>query len=206
MDFALLLPDLNEMLAQADTHRLGYTGPIHGSRVTPKGDRLEWQLGRPVSAELPFFCADITRRPLRVAEGKVRTQPNHVQGIASVAVAVKDAAAALVRYRHLLSSQGESVAFADVGPVGELGLDASTVTINGAEIILVSAHRSATTPSAVWLNSLLAKRGPGAYALTARIPHGAAPHLYGPAQARGVHIELSVDDVPLTRRVFPAGA
>jgi hypothetical protein len=70
VNFALLPPDLNEMLAQADAHRLGYKGPIDGSRGTPKGDRLEWQLGRPVSAELPCFCADITRRSLRVAEGK----------------------------------------------------------------------------------------------------------------------------------------
>jgi len=70
VNFALLPPDLNEMLAQADAHRLGYKGPIDGSRGTPKGDRLEWQLGRPVSAELPRFCADITRRSLRVAEGK----------------------------------------------------------------------------------------------------------------------------------------
>jgi hypothetical protein len=206
VDFALVPPDIEEVLAQAQAHQLGYKGPIDGSRVTPKGDRLEWQLGRPESAELPFLCADITPRSLRVAEGEVRTQANRVQGIASVAVAVEDAAATLARYRHLLCSQGESVAFADAGPVGELGLDASTVTINGAKIILASAQRAATTPAAVWLNSLLAKRGPGAYALAVRVPDGAAPHLYGPDEARGVYIELSVDDVPLTRRVFPAGA
>jgi hypothetical protein len=205
VDFALVPPGIKEVLAQAQAHQLGYKGPIDGSRVTPGGDRLEWQLGRPESAELPFFCADITPRSLRVAEGEVRTQANRVQGIASVAVAVADAEAALARYRQLLSSQGESVAFANAKPVGELGLDASTVMINGAEIILVSAQRSATTPAAIWLKSLLAKRGPGAYALAARIPNGATAQLFGPDRARGVYIELSVDEVPLTRRVFPVG-
>lgn len=205
VDFALVPRDIKEVLAQAQAHQLGYRGPIDGSRVTPKGDRLEWQLGRPESAELPFFCADITPRSLRVAEGEVRIQPNQVQGIVSVAVAVADAANALARYRQLLASQCDSVAFADTRPVGELGLNASTVIINGAEIILVSALRSATTPAAQWLNALLAKRGPGAYALVARIPDGSAPRLYSPDRARGVYIELSIDDVPLARRAFPAG-
>jgi hypothetical protein len=205
VDFALVPRDIKEVLAQAQAHQLGYRGPIDGSRVTPKGDRLEWQLGRPESAELPFFCADITPRSLRVAGGEVRIQPNQVQGIVSVAVAVADAANALARYRQLLASQCDSVAFADTRPVGELGLNASTVIINGAEIILVSALRSATTPAAQWLNALLAKRGPGAYALVARIPDGSAPRLYSPDRARGVYIELSIDDVPLARRAFPAG-
>jgi Glyoxalase-like domain len=206
VDFALVPRNISEVLAQSEAHQLGYKGPIDGSRVTPKGDRLEWQLGRPESAELPFFCADITPRSLRVAEGEVRIQPNRVQGIVSVAVAVADAGTALARYRQLLASQGESVAFADTRSVGQLGLDASIVTINGAEIILVSPQRSATTPAAAWLNSLLARRGPGAYALVARIPDGSIPRSYSPDKARGVYIELSIDDVPLARRVFPAGS
>ncbi|MFM0391559.1 VOC family protein [Paraburkholderia phytofirmans] len=206
VDFALVPRDIKEVLAQAEAHQLGYKGPIDGSRVTPKGDLLEWQLGRPESAELPFFCADITPRSLRVAGGEIRIQPNRVQGIVSVAVAVADAATALARYRQLLASQAESVAFADARSVGRLGVDASIITINGAEIILVSSQRSATTPAAEWINSLLTRRGPGAYALALRIPDGTAPRLYGPEKARGVYIELSVDDVPLARRVFPAGA
>jgi catechol 2,3-dioxygenase-like lactoylglutathione lyase family enzyme len=206
VDFALVPRDIKEVLAQAEAHQLGYKGPIDGSRVTPKGDLLEWQLGRPESAELPFFCADITPRSLRVAGGEIRIQPNRVQGIVSVAVAVADAATALARYRQLLASQAESVAFADARSVGRLGVDASIITINGAEIILVSSQRSATTPAAEWINSLLTRRGPGAYALALRIPDGTAPRLYGPEKARGVYIELSVDDVPLARRVYPAGA
>ncbi|MFM0054442.1 VOC family protein [Paraburkholderia phytofirmans] len=206
VDFALVPRDIKEVLAHAEAHQLGYKGPIDGSRVTPKGDLLEWQLGRPESAELPFFCADLTPRSLRVAGGEIRIQPNRVQGIVSVAVAVADAATALARYRQLLASQAESVAFADARSVGRLGVDASIITINGAEIILVSSQRSATTPAAEWINSLLTRRGPGAYALALRIPDGTAPRLYGPEKARGVYIELSVDDVPLARRVYPAGA
>lgn len=206
VDFALVPRDIKEVLAQAEAHQLGYKGPIDGSRVTPKGDLLEWQLGRPESAELPFFCADITPRSLRVAGGEIRIQPNRMQGIVSVAVAVADAATALARYRQLLASQAESVAFADARSVGRLGVDASIITINGAEIILVSSQRSATTPAAEWINSLLTRRGPGAYALALRIPDGTAPRLYGPEKARGVYIELSVDDVPFARRVYPAGA
>ncbi|OTP67402.1 hypothetical protein PAMC26510_31195 [Caballeronia sordidicola] len=205
VDFALVPPDIKEILMQAEAHHLGYRGPIDGSRVTPNGDRLEWLLGRPASAELPFFCADITPRSLRVAEGDVRIQRNRVQGISSVAVAVADAAMALARYRRLLASPDQLVTFADALPVEELGLDAAKVTINGADILLVSAQPSATTPAAAWLNLLLAKRGPGAYALAARIADGGVPALHGPDKTRGVYIELATSDVPLTRRVFPGG-
>jgi hypothetical protein len=205
VDFALVPRDIGKVLEQARAHQLSYTGPIDGSRVTPKGDRLQWQLGRPESAELPFFCADITPRSLRVAGGEVRIQPNGVQRIVSVAVAVADATTALANYRQLLASQDGSITFTESGPVGELGLDACIVTINGSEIILVSPQQSTNTPAAGWLNSLLAERGPGAYALVARLAEGSAPRSYGPDKTRGVYIELSLDEVPLSRRVFPAG-
>ncbi len=37
----------------------------------PSGERLSWQTGSPLMAELPILCGDVTPRTLRVPEGEL---------------------------------------------------------------------------------------------------------------------------------------
>ncbi|WP_332824046.1 VOC family protein, partial [Ramlibacter sp.] len=89
VDFALLPQDLQAVLDQARARGLSdITGPLPGGRVRPDGQRVDWQTARQAQHDLPFLCADLTPRGLRVPEGEVRRHPNGATGIAGVTVAV----------------------------------------------------------------------------------------------------------------------
>jgi catechol 2,3-dioxygenase-like lactoylglutathione lyase family enzyme len=124
VDFALLPPDLPAAVTQAQDRGLAdITGPLPGGRVRPDGERVAWQTARQARHDLPFLCADLTPRALRVPEGQVRRHPNGALGIAEVAVAVADVQASLQRYRAFL---------------GEEAVDARGVRLHGARIRLVA--------------------------------------------------------------------
>lgn len=106
VDFALLPHDLPAAVAQAQARGLaGITGPLPGGRMRPDGERVEWQTARQASHDLPFLCADITPRALRVPEGDARKHANGALGISEVTVAVVDVELALGRYRALLGEE-----------------------------------------------------------------------------------------------------
>ena len=106
VDFALLPHDLPAAVAQAQARGLAdITGPLPGGRVRPDGERVEWQTARQAQHDLPFLCADLTPRALRVPEGNVRRHRNGAIGIAQVTVAVRDVQASLRRYRALLGDE-----------------------------------------------------------------------------------------------------
>lgn len=99
VDFALLPLDLPAVVAQAQARGLtDITGPLPGGRIRPDGERVVWQTARQAHHDLPFLCADITPRVLRVPEGEQRHHPNGASGIAEVTVAVADVPASLARY------------------------------------------------------------------------------------------------------------
>ena len=113
VDFALLPQDLTAAIAQARARGLAdIRGPLPGSRDRPDGLHVAWQTARQAQHDLPFLCADITPRALRVAEGAVRRHRNRAQGIAMVVVAVRDVQHSLERYRALLGD--EAVASGEV--------------------------------------------------------------------------------------------
>jgi catechol 2,3-dioxygenase-like lactoylglutathione lyase family enzyme len=113
VDFALLPQDLSKVVAQAKERGLaGITGPLPGGRMRPDGIRVEWQTARQAEHDLPFLCADITPRALRVPEGEVRRHANGAIGIEEVTVAVIDVEKSLERYRKLLGD--DAVRDADV--------------------------------------------------------------------------------------------
>ena len=106
VDFALLPQDLPAKVAQAQARGLSdITGPLPGGRVRPDGERVAWQTARQAQHDLPFLCADLTPRALRVPEGEVRRHPNGAIGIDEVAVAVTDVEGSLERYRALVGAQ-----------------------------------------------------------------------------------------------------
>lgn len=105
VDFALL-PENTARDAEAVRKRgLEIDGPIDGGRLRPDGVRLDWQIVRPRTNDLPFWCGDVTPRNLRVPEGDLRKQANGVTGISRVVVAVSDLSASKVRYRALLGAE-----------------------------------------------------------------------------------------------------
>ena len=65
------------------------------------GARLDWQIVRPKTTDLPFWCGDVTPRNLRVPEGAMRTHANGVTGVASLKIAVTDVAKTAARYAAL---------------------------------------------------------------------------------------------------------
>lgn len=102
VDFALLPQDIDAAVADARERGLAELMAVPGARQRPDGVRIAWSSARQVQHDLPFLCADITPRELRVPEGDVRRHANGARGIAAVHVAVQDVAVSLARYRMLL--------------------------------------------------------------------------------------------------------
>jgi hypothetical protein len=106
VDFALLPQDLTAAVAQAQARGLtDIRGPLPGSRDRPDGVQLAWQTARQARHDLPFLCADLTPRALRVPEGALRRHRNGAQGVTAVTVAVNDVQVSLARYRALLGDE-----------------------------------------------------------------------------------------------------
>jgi hypothetical protein len=113
VDFALLPDDIDATMAAARARGLqGLTGPLPGGRVRPDGAQLQWQTARQATHDLPFLCADVTPRALRVPEGEVRRHRNGAIGIPNVTVSVDNLATTLARYTEFLGNDavdGEEV-------------------------------------------------------------------------------------------------
>lgn len=102
MDFALLPRNVPQAIEEAKARGLELKGPVDGGRVRPDGQEVKWQTARQHTFDIPFLCADITPRALRVPEGEARRHANGRKGIAKVSVAVPDVDASLRRYEALL--------------------------------------------------------------------------------------------------------
>ncbi|BCZ83988.1 hypothetical protein PTKU64_76630 [Paraburkholderia terrae] len=188
VDFALLPESVARTVEATYARGLYYDGPIPGGRIRPDGTRLEWQIGRPTTRDLPFLCGDLTPRFLRVAEGEARTHRNGATGLAAVNVAVSNLEKSIARYRILLG---------DVpvhrGALTGLGVYFATLPIGRTTVTLLSpvARTRAdddpdagnTTALAEALRSHLAIRGEGVFS--------AAIHVADAAQARALPLSLS---------------
>ena len=184
VDFALLPESVPQTVEAAYARGLYYDGPIPGGRIRPDGTRLEWQIGRPATRDLPFLCGDLTPRFLRVAEGEVRKHRNGAAGVAAVNLAVRDLDKSIARYRLLLGDvpvhpgllAGQDVEFAT------LRVGAATVTLlspaGGA-----GPHAQGTSAFADELRAHLANRGEGVF--------GAALFVGDAAQARALPLPLT---------------
>lgn len=104
VDFALLPSAIADDVAQARARGLELDGPHDGGRLRPDGVRLDWQVVRPTTHDLPFWCADVTPRELRVPEGDDRRHANGALGVAAIRVVVADLARSAERWRALLGA------------------------------------------------------------------------------------------------------
>jgi catechol 2,3-dioxygenase-like lactoylglutathione lyase family enzyme len=145
VDFALLPDDMETDLAAVRGRGLDMEGPIAGGRIRPDGVTVEWQIARPKTTDLPFWCYDVTARVLRVPIGE---HPNAATGISQVRIAALNLPASRERYH---------------APVGGNGIDptAETVTtrIGTTGIALLDGDRAD-------IRSHLAARGEGVFSVT----------------------------------------
>jgi catechol 2,3-dioxygenase-like lactoylglutathione lyase family enzyme len=111
LTFALLPDNIEEDIAAARARGLEYDGPTPGGRARPDGQQISWQIGRPHTRDLPFLCADVTPRELRVPGGAATEHPNGVMGIANVLVLVQDLDSSVERYRALLGVEPARISY-----------------------------------------------------------------------------------------------
>ena len=196
VDFALLPRDTAATVDDAKARGLVLEGPLDGGRVRPDGERLRWQTARPLSADLPFLCGDLTPRALRVPEGEVRVHANGALGVASLAVAVADLDATLARYRALLASSIAADADTHVGePVAVPGSNVRMAVIALGRSVLVLSSPRENGGGGGRLGQRLAARGEGPYALVLHTDRPQSTGSFDLAKAHGALIELELPPV-----------
>lgn len=127
VDFALLPDDTMRDLVAVRARGLDLVGPIDGGRLRPDGARLDWQIVRPQTTDLPFWCGDVTPRHLRVPEGDMRVHANGVTGISNVQIAVRDVEVSAARYEALAGVGAVSRHAANV----RIALGGTTIELTG---------------------------------------------------------------------------
>jgi catechol 2,3-dioxygenase-like lactoylglutathione lyase family enzyme len=180
IDYALSEPELDALLADADTRGFAHSGPNPGARRRPDGAEIAWKTATPRSdagnvGALPFLIEDVTDRNLRVPVDAAGHE-NTVRGIESIVVAVRDLDAAAVRYARLLGRDA---------PSGE-----HVLSVENADGVyfLVGTHRiDLVTPRGSGpLREHLEQRGDGPFALSllARESRDIDPSTAGNARLR----------------------
>jgi catechol 2,3-dioxygenase-like lactoylglutathione lyase family enzyme len=130
VDFAVLPEDTARDVDAARKRGLQLDGPTPGGRLRLDGVRLDWQIVRPTTTDLPFWCGDVTPRNLRVPEGAIRHHANGVTGISRVQILVADVATSTERYRALVGP--DTVSQDDQGVV-RINLDKAAFELAGAD-------------------------------------------------------------------------
>jgi catechol 2,3-dioxygenase-like lactoylglutathione lyase family enzyme len=183
VDFALFPPSIDAAIMTAQRRGLTLKGPLPGGRRRPDGQQVSWQLGIPDTFDLPFLCADVTPRSLRVPGGAARQHANGATGVASILVLVTALDSSVRRYRALLGLEPQP---------GSLSAwpEASTVGfVLGAATVALAQPRVAGDE----LSDHLRRYGEGPYALKLRTGERGRTGTLDPARAHLARIELVVE-------------
>lgn len=105
IDWALVPDDI-----EAEIQRLRAAGqvwgdPVPGQRVRTDGQVVKWGFGTPDTFMLPFLCADVTARELRVPTGAARRHRNGATGFWSVVLNTHDFSSVTDYYCQLFSKE-----------------------------------------------------------------------------------------------------
>ena len=180
VDFALVPETIEDAMAAARRRGLDLEGPLPGGRVRPDGRQVSWQLGIPDAFDLPFLCADVTPRALRVPEGAAREHANGVTGIEGILILVTALAITVPRYRALL----------DIGPAPGSAFvwpDARAADFPlGTTVISVAEPITHSGPLWDHMN----RSGEGPYALTLRTSDQTREGVLDLARTHGARIAL----------------
>lgn len=103
--FALRADDLDAEVARLRASGIAVGDAIPGERRRDDGTLIRWQLALLDGGFAPFLIQDGTPRHLRIPRDPALTQhPNRAQGLASIAITVRDPAAAVTRYAALFGA------------------------------------------------------------------------------------------------------
>ncbi len=171
IDFALVPDAIEAAIDGARGRGLDLEGPLDGGRLRPDGQRVAWRTGWSSSTDLPFLCADVTPRELRVPPGAARLHANGATGIAELTVVVRDLAASATRYQALLGYP----------PLALDGGRSATFALGTARLSLAAPGDDPA------LQATLEQRGEGPCALVCA---GGLPLTLDPALAHSVPLRL----------------
>ena len=156
VDLALSPPDLAETLARAKHAGLKLEGPVPGSRKRPDGVQVAWECAFSRHDDVPFLCADVTARELRVPDGAARKHACGATGIAAIARTSRD----VERLRKDLSALAGTPAEADGG-------------FSFGRTRLFAAPAAAGKPGEFVALAIWTERRGGGGALDPKLTHGA---------------------------------
>ncbi len=175
--YALLSSDIEGDVAGASQRGLALNGPSSGGRLRPDGRRIAWQTATPYTHDLPFLCADVTPRNLRVPAGEARKHRNGATGIIGVTVVVSASPLASERYSALLG----------IAPLHNSGYPeppASTAAFQAGEATVTLIE-----PGGGPMRDYLAERSDEPYSLSLCSAEG-TPGCLDAARTHGAKIEL----------------
>jgi catechol 2,3-dioxygenase-like lactoylglutathione lyase family enzyme len=129
VDFALLPHDIEADIVAARARGLAIEDAAPGGRLRPDGRQIAWKTANLPGAGLPFFCADVTSRSLRVPEGTVRQHPNGVTGVADLTIAVADLTVSVRQYQALLGLDPQPGSTIPGAQTAAFSLGAATLTL-----------------------------------------------------------------------------
>jgi hypothetical protein len=181
IDFALLPSNIEDAVAEAAKRGLALEGPLPGGRLRPDGQQIAWELAIPETLGLPFLCADVTPRALRVPQGEARQHANGAMGVINLIVTVNDLDEGTARYRSLLGIEPRPHGRAAEGRTYEFtsGRTLLVVAAPGHDTSLVQEHLSA--------------RGEGPFRVLLRTHHRARVARLNSRHTHGAWIELVAD-------------
>jgi hypothetical protein len=169
VDFAVLPENTEGDFRDARARGLDVEGPTPGGRLRLDGVRLDWQIVRPATTDLPFWCGDVTPRELRVPEGAIRRHANGVTGIATVRIVVADLAVSTARFKALAGHDAVSV----FNRIPRVSLKGTMFELIGPDNDDLRRH--------------LAARGEGVLSLTLR---GSTPGAFEPKRLHGAELSI----------------
>lgn len=172
IDLALLPEDLDAALAQAGAVGLGYGPAQDGGRKRPDGETLVWRTARPEQSDLPFFCADVTERRLRVPAPPPHA--NGATGLGGIGIAVADLAASVRRWQALTGSRATVI-----GALPGLDATAAFLDLGSTRLTLLAPERQGIGKVA----EHLARRGQGLFGLSFAGVSEAGPGSAAPVEA-----------------------
>ena len=165
VDFAVLPENTEKDFQAARGRGLDIEGPTPGGRLRLDGVRLDWQIVRPATNDLPFWCGDVTPRELRVPEGSIRHHANGVTGISAVRILVADLATSIARFKALVGPEAVSI---DNG-IPRIGLKGTVFELVGPESDDARRHLAARGEGVLSIEL----RGSAAKAFEPKLLHGA---------------------------------
>lgn len=103
IDWALVPDDIEAEIARLRAAGQLWDDPVPGQRLRTDGQVVKWWFSTPDTFMLPFLCADVTARELRVPSGAARQHRNGATGIYDLSVNVHELSLAAERYQQLLT-------------------------------------------------------------------------------------------------------